>query len=411
VSSAEQFVRHHRLQTDRAISQAYARLATDPLAVATFHELLHCVRTRGRRMLDAPVVNGHHPGVEAIVNLSRFANAHIRKIRDWPGTSASWRAAVADLAEHLVCKYAPARFLAAAWYAIDDEDGDDDSDGDRKRHWFIAHARGPRFRSLDLPIAMTGRMEHIFLTSPHHLGIEQAMRRAELLGLGASDELVQAVLATPIATDLQNGEFWRTVWLFLIANSDTNNGAVDMAQVGPLLDFIQAVRHARVVVETMDGLAMRDPPQPSFSMKGRTVSSMMRMMEAWHRGLGLERGGLTWQPSPLRPMAIEEPGEDPAAPPKVWRLVELTSGEQLRLEGAALHHCVGRYAGLCSQGHSRIWSLRVQRGDKIRHVLTIQVNLQKRAVVQARGFRNRLAAGKALRLLQDWSVREKLRLT
>lgn len=400
MSSAERFVRHHRLQTDRAISLAYARLATEPLAAATFHELLHCVRIRGRRLLDAPIVNGHHPGIEALVNLSRFARRHIRKIRDWPGTTGSWRECVAVLAEHLVCRYPPARFLAAAWYATDDRYAE------RKRHWFIAHANGARFRSLDLPIAMTARMEHIFLTSPHHLGIEYAMRRAELLGLGASEEVVQAVLATPIATDLRNGEFWRTVWMFLIANA----GAIDTTQIGPLIDFVQAIRHEQVTFETQDGLVLRDPPQPSFSMKGRTASSMMRLMDVWHRGLGRAHGGLTWDPSPLRPMTIEEPGEDPAAPPIVWRLIELTNGEQLRTEGSALHHCVGSYAYRCRWGLSRIWSLRLQRGDWLRHVLTIEVDMKRRTVVQARGFRNRWASGKPLRLLQDWTVRERLRL-
>jgi hypothetical protein len=400
VSSAEHFVRHHKRQTDRAVSQAYARLATNARAAAAFHELLQCVRTRARRILDAPVVDGHHLGVEALVNLSRFASAHIRKIRDWPGTSASWRAAVAVLAEHLVCKHAPPRFLAAAWYATDD------SLSERKRHWFVAHAQGACFRSLDLPIAMTRRMEHIFLMSPDHFGIEMAMRRAELLGLGAGDEVVRAVLATPVATDLRNGEFWRTVWMFLIANA----GTIDTAQVAPMIDFIQAVRHERVTLETADGLVVRDPPQPSFSMKGRTASSMMRLMEAWHRGLGRAHGGLRWESSPLRPMLIEEPGEDPSAPPIVWQLIELTNGEQLRSEGAALHHCVGSYADRCWRGLSRIWSLRAQRGDKVRHILTIEVDPRRRVVVQARGWKNRWPSGKALRLLQDWSIREKLRL-
>jgi hypothetical protein len=411
VSSAERFVRHHRLQTDRAISQAYARLAADALAVATFHELLLCVRSRARRLLAAPVVDGHHPGVEALVHLSRFARAHVRRIRDWPGSLASWRVAVADLAGHLVCRHAAPRFLAAAWYApemaTDTVTAMDGEEADRKRQWFIAHGHGASFRSLDLPIAMTRKMEHVFLMSPDHLGIEEAMRRAELFGLGANDDVVRAVLATRMATDLRNGEFWRTVWTFLIANARS----IETEQIGPLIDFIRAIRHDRVTVETRDGFALRDPPQPSFSMKGRTVSSLMRLMQDWHRRLGLAHGGLTWDPSPLRPMLLEEPSVDPSAAPAVWEMIELTNGAQLRTEGTALHHCVGSYAIRCVHGLSRIWSLRVQRGDKIRHVLTIQVNLQKRAVVQARGFRNRLAAGKALRLLQDWSVREKLRLT
>jgi hypothetical protein len=259
VSSAERFVRHHKRQIDRAISQAYARLAANALALATFHELLHCVRNRASRLLEAPAINGHHPGAEALLNLARFTSAHIGNIADWPGTSASWRPSVSVLAQHLLCKYAVPPFLAASWYATDA------AYGEKKREWFVAHARGASFRSLDLPIMMTKKMEHVFLTSHDHLAIEHAMRRAELLALGASDELIRAVLATRLATDLRNGQFWRTVWTFLIANAR----AIDNARVGPMTDFIQAIRHERVIVETPAGIVMRDPPQPSFSMKGR----------------------------------------------------------------------------------------------------------------------------------------------
>jgi PcfJ-like protein len=400
VSSAERFVRHHKQQTDRAISQAHGRLAANTLASATFRELLHCVRKRASRLLDAPVVNGRHPGVEALVNLSRFASAQVRTTTEWPGTSASWRRVVCSLAQHLVCTYAVPPFLAASWHAVDDPYAE------RKREWFVAHAHGASFRSLDLPMVMTRKMEHIFLRSHDHLPIEHAMRRAELLALGASDELVQAVLATRLATDLRHGEFWRTVWTFLIGNAR----AIDLAQIGPMIDFIQAIRHECIAVETRDGIVMREPPQPAFSMKGRTVHSMLRLMRDWHRCLGVANGGLTWAPSPLRPMLIEEPSQDPSAPPIVWRLMELTNGAQLRTEGATLHHCVASYAQRCWRGASRIWSLRVQRGDTVRHVLTIEIDLKKRAVIQARGWGNRTASGKPLRLLQGWSVRERLRL-
>jgi hypothetical protein len=80
------------------------------------------------------------------------------------------------------------------------------------------------------------------------------------------------------------------------------------------------------------------------------------------------------------------------------------------MEGTALRHCVASYADRCWRGRSRIWSLRVRRGGRVRHVLTIEVDLSKRAVVQARGWGNRAASGKPLRLLQDWSIRERLRL-
>jgi hypothetical protein len=43
-------------------------------------------------------------------------------------------------------------------------------------------------------------------------------------------------------------------------------------------------------------------------------------------------------------------------------------------------------------------------------VLTVEVDMKRRAVAQARGWGNGAPSGKSLRLLRDWSVREKLRL-
>jgi hypothetical protein len=383
VSSVERFVRYHKQQIDRAVSRAYACLASDSYASASFDELLHRVRHHAPRLLGAPIDVDHHPGVDTLVNLSRYRCAHVRRIEDWPGSSAAWRGVVSSLAQHLVASYGVPSFLASSWFASG-------LDGERKRDWFVAHARGVRFRSLDLPIVMTRKMEHIFLRSHEHLTIEQAMRRAELMALGATNDLVQAVSATRLSADLSHGEFWRTVWMFLIANT----GTIDAAQVGPLIDFVQAIRHER----------------PAFSMKGRTGQSMLRLMLDWHRNLGVGIGGLTWPPSTLRPMLVEEPSHDPSTPPAAYYVTELTNGEALRMEGAWLRHCVASYANRCWRGTSSIWSLRVRRKNRVRSVLTIEVDLTRRAVIQARGWRNQFPSDKALRLLREWSERERLRL-
>jgi hypothetical protein len=400
MSWCERSVRYHKRQTDCAIRHAYVRLATDAPAAPKFRELLHYVRNRAARLLEAPVLNGYHPGVEALVNLSRFGSAHIRPAAAWSGTTSSWRLAVSSLAHHLVCRYDVPVFLASSWYSTED------AAADEKRGWFVAHARGASFRSLNLPIVMTRRMEHIFLASHDHLAIEHAIRRAELLALGAPAEFVQAVLSTRLATDLSNGEFWRTVWIFLIANASV----IDPSLIGPMIDFIQAIRHDRAAVETPDGTVELDPPQPAFSIKGRTVQSMLRLMQDWHRSLGLGSGGLAWAASPLQPMQVEEPTEDASAPPRRWQMMELTNSAQLRAEGAALNHCVASYADRCSRGLSRIWSLRFWQGEKIHHVVTIEVDPKRRAIVQARGRANRTPSGKPLRLLQDWATRERLQL-
>lgn len=52
----------------------------------------------------------------------------------------------------------------------------------------------------------------------------------------------------------------------------------------------------------------------------------------------------------------------------------------------------------------------MQHGEKMRYVLTIEIDIKRGAVVQARGWGNRAASGKSLRLLPEWSARESLRL-
>jgi hypothetical protein len=61
--------------------------------------------------------------------------------------------------------------------------------------------------------------------------------------------------------------------------------------------------------------------------------------------------------------------------------------------------------GCPASGHSRSGGV-----DKVHHVLTIEVDPKRRAIVQARGWANRAATGKPLRLLQDWAAQERLQL-
>jgi hypothetical protein len=391
MSWSELYVQDRRRKTDCAIHRACAQLASDPSAFKIFQEMLTCARERAPRLFEALVSAGRHPGVDALVHLTRYRGAHMRPVNDWAGTSSSWRPAIASLADHLIGAYKVPVFLASSWYATDPA-------GDKKRGWFVAHSRGASFRSLDLPMVMTRKMEHIFLESQDHLGIEHAIRRAELLALGAPAEFVMAILATRLGADLRDGEFWRTVWMFFVANA----GDVDPLQIGPMIDYIQAVRQ--------DGMVEFGSPQPAFSMKGRTVQSMLRLMQEWHRSLGAGSPSLTWARSPFEPWVFEDLRGDDSEIPRRWQMTELTNSALLRREGASLHHCVASYADRCYRGTSSIWSLSFWQGAKIHYVLTVEVDARRRAVVQARGRANRAASGKSLRLLQDWAARERLRM-
>ena len=402
MSKSIRFAQHAKLRTDRAISRVYRALSAVPERKRAFSELLDVVRRRSA-FLKSPVVVGDRVlQVDALRNLAAFCEDFARSARTWPGSTGSVHRVLSSIARHLLARYRVPQFLSSVWW------GDDSACERARRRWFVEHGNGRRFRDLSLPMAMTRRMESLFLASPDHQTIEQAMRRAELQVLGASSVLVDAVLASRLGRDLSHGSFWRTVLTFLVRMSKELNPTT----VGPIVDFLQAVRHERVEVLSDSGSVFLDPPRPDFSMKGRSLSSILRLVERWHESLGLVPvGHLRWKRSRHRPMVFEDRAFHADEAPIRWELIELTNGNELRREGMILRHCVASYAGCCGRGKSRIWSLRRRssRGN-LRSVITIEVDPQSNSVVQARGLRNRPAAGKPLRLIQAWARREGLRM-
>lgn len=110
---SERYVQDHRSRTDRAIHGACARLASYPITLLKFQELLICARKQAPRLFEAPMQSGRHLGVEALFHFARFRDWHIRSIADWLGTSASWRLAICSLAHHLMCLYRVPTFMAS----------------------------------------------------------------------------------------------------------------------------------------------------------------------------------------------------------------------------------------------------------------------------------------------------------
>ena len=401
MSKAVVFIRHAKARCDRAVSQVFAELARNPRALARFVALLRLARERSA-LLERPTVRGVHVlEVDALRNLASFDADFLRPGERWSAIGSSGLTAIASLAEHLFSPYPVPTFLASAWL------GDGATSSLRKRRWYVAHARGARFRELDLPIAMTRRMERFFLGSPDHLSIERGMRRAELMGLGASPNLIDAVLATRLGRDLAHGDFWRTFLEFLTRFQRE----VAPSDVGPMVDFLQFIRHEAVEIRTEAGVLLRHPPQPHFSLKGRTPGSLLRSIDNWHEALGRSRNAkFSWGRSKYRPMAFEAEQSDSDVRTR-WELVELTNSEALRLEGAALRHCVRWYAYDCRRKTSSIWSLRRRsRTNKLRPVLTIEVDLQRNEVIQARGYRNSAPTARARDMLLTWARRESLRI-
>ncbi|HEV7559552.1 MAG TPA: PcfJ domain-containing protein [Kofleriaceae bacterium] len=377
VMTTDTFRRHARSCIDVTIHHSYASFS-DRRQRAMFETLLWLVRNQSNLLVAPSIVRDEVAEIVALHNLARFKTACLRTPETWEGMRGHPLRVIASLANHMFGLYPTPRFLASCWFGHARERAD-------HRRWFIAHARGQRFRSLSLPIAMTRRMEHFFLRTPDHLSVAAALRRAEVLGLGGSPELADAVIATRLGAHFDEPERWREVLVWLVSCDD-----VDLDDIRTLVEYLEA--NLRVA-----------------ELRGRTFASMMRSANEW---IGRARAKLTsWPRSPWRGarVVIEATRREPRR--SEWTIAELLDSRELLHEGRAMRHCVAAYVYRCRSRSSSIWSLRHRwfGDDQARSVITIEVRPKTGLIVQMRGVANGRPSGEPLELVRRWAAVEGLR--
>ena len=256
------------------------------------------------------------------------------------------------------------------------------------QNWFIHIGSGGSVRELDSPVNLTRRMTHQFMLRRNRDSIAHNLRWVQVLGMGGDQVMARAVLSTRLGRHLDHDQFWKTVVLFL-----SSNPMIDPTQVGPVVDYVHHMRFApRRVVREGGGVEEAPPPQPDFTMKGRSATKLLRQVEAWHGHLTRVKDVVfqSWQPCGVRPFELEE--ETAELGPVRWAVQELLSSWELAADGSAMGHCVVSYSDQCADGHTSVWSIGLQReGDGTReNVLTVAVDPERRIVTQARGRHNML---------------------
>lgn len=136
--------------------------------------------------------------------------------------------------------------------------------------------------------------------------------------------------------------------------------------------------------------AERAHAQP-FSWKGRSVGATLERSVAYRRQVKRVWSGYKWN-SHGWDWTMDQ------APIGTWSFIELTSGEDLFLEGQAMHHCVTGYAARCASGYSAIFSVRLDDSRRI----TVEINPRTTQLVQARGASNRKAQAEEQSAIRQW---------
>lgn len=382
--------------------KAVCRAVEVRLDAPTRDAYLDLLRLAARRadLLDGgPVIAGFgraagNTFAEAMLALARQAAHWLRPPADWRPRTHNPRRQFSSLARHLLARWPVPEFLDAAWFK---------SPGDaalRQQRWFLHLGRGENIRTADLPIPYTRRMAHHFTHAPADMTVEGAIRWGQVLGLGGGERLARVLLTTPLGQTFDHDDFWITVVQFFIAHP-----MLDPAQVGPIVDYLRHQRFTPQDIWLAPGVVeRRPPPQPNLTMKGRTPESLLRQVAAWHGTLGRVRPPEhpDWPPSGLRPLEFIE-GSEKGRNLKIWTVREILSTKALTEEGRAMRHCVATYARSCAAGCSSIWTLQAETFDGTSRILTIEVNLHARLIVQARGKCNALPAEKHRGILRRWA--------
>ena len=326
----------------------------------------------------------------ALVSLLACPSPRLGAPSTWRPTTHNAARQFSGLARHLHARHDLPRFLDRAWI-----DGDE-----RAQRWFIHLGHGASLRTApDLPLPASAAMTRAFLATPDDCPVPAALRRAQVIALGGSPALADAVRRTRLGHDFTNGPFWEGVVRFFVANP-----LLDPEQTGPIVDWIQAQRFDPAIapgaVLPEEGAA---PPRPRLSMHGRTVAATLREVEAWHRRLGIESAAATarWAPSGLAPFECTVATGDRQ---RTWRIREITSGTGLAREGARMEHCVASYARSCAAGRASIWTLESTVGEETTPAVTIEVSPASRRIGQVRGKRNRRPTAEELALVGRWAA-------
>ena len=366
---------------------------------AAFELLVMCVRRRTGLLHPTP---GHgRPGwvapvflINRLRGLAERHNQWLRQCEDWHPSGGNLRPEFRSLVWHLLAFYPIPGFMDSVW------DLPSGPESFCRQAAYIRLARGASFRDLNLPLLLTRKMEHYVRQAPDHYTFEQALRYGEVLGSGGSEKLACQIALGTLGRKIQQAEFWRTVILFFV-----NHPEMDLALGNPIIDFIQANKFAGEEILTENGAGYRQPLWPDFSMKGRTLSSMMRLLRDWNLNLNERKPSqsFSWPASTIPGFRFAESSQE-TGEQREWSIHELVSSAELYAEGRALRHCVYTYAFKCREGKTTLWSLRLRVNGIEKRMATIEADLGKRAIIQTRAKCNRYAGVRSREMIRQWAA-------
>lgn len=347
-------------------------------------KIFDCVPTRSE--LEYKRCNCY---LEALVFISVDARSWIRPIEEWRPSTSNARRQFASLLRHLFVEYQMPLFFDSVWLV------NNSRLRSLWRDWYLDVGRGQNIRHCRLPITYTKKMSHYFMRAPQDLTIQQAIRWGQILGMGGNASLARSILATRIGEGFSRDEFWSNVILWFILHPQ-----VDRIQIRAFVDYFIFQRY-RISSEEFDEDAI---PVNDYSIKGRTLKSLLRDVTEWHREQ--ERKDRVpeyeWESSGLPEFEFLDRSRETQYG-KRWIIRELLNSYELETEGSQMNHCVGTYVSSCVRGECSIWSMEIELKNGFKKALTIEVCKDTNQICEVRGKANRIPNKIERSVLRRWA--------
>ncbi|MFN8354814.1 MAG: PcfJ domain-containing protein [Spirosomataceae bacterium] len=313
--------------------------------------------------------------LRALVEVGKYRSSWIRPLEQWKPNVKSDYERFKELVTYLFAQYPFPNVLNHLFFHSQD-------------HFFIRDfiylVQGGSLKQLTTRIPLTHKMKTEFMKSPEGFRIDEAFRYAQVIGLGGDTLLAHRIAYSWLGrNETRDERFWEGFLRILIAG-----GLFNHDKISELIDYVRHELHQ----------------SPTYSLKGRTLTSLLRQSDAWHQNLSKtqrKEGLVFWTSALFEPFELTEGKEEDELS---FKVVELLSNKELADEGNAMKHCVGSYSYYCQKGKTRIVSLRkFKLGVEVERMATIEVDLSSRRIVQAKYRFNQPISPKAMRFLQYWA--------
>ncbi|TAE06118.1 MAG: hypothetical protein EAZ95_19360 [Bacteroidetes bacterium] len=314
------------------------------------------------------------------------------RVQAWKPATRNADKQVRSLLDFLFVRYKMPEFFYDVWFKNTTKHID----------WFIDLANGASVRDIkNLPIDMTKKMAHTFMQAPDYMSVSEALRYAQVIGFGGDATLAWYVNSCYLGRNsFEHEDFWSKVIQFF-----AQAGMFEVEKLPEIIDYIQAQYTAN----------------RAYSMKGRTISALLRQTEEWHEELRrlaqqrakarYKRVDLTWETSGIYGCSYEVGNRENKSYQR-FSIRELLSSEALREEGREQRHCVSSYDRSCADKVNAIFTMHIKKqGVPEQTAVTIQVRLSTMEIVQAKGARNRSITPTEREVIERWASREYLSMS